>query len=197
MNQIIYPDYIETSAKFNTLTIKELEPMPCIPCMHIHSNPKSQMVCRFHGTKNEPIKHHEGNGKFLGDWTGTLNQSTNDPYNEEEMVSAMKKIFAQKTCPVEKYKWHVEYGENGLSHIHFLYRRAGGERIYGKIFKRYWKIWDEKKPLGKGHRGGYHAPVKSGIAYKEYMEKDGGRNGGNWDDMDVEEEEVEYESEDE
>lgn len=121
------------------------------------------------------LKHtHIGNGKHNGLFAGTLTMSNKDQTNELEMVSAMRKIFSQKTCPVKKYAWYVEYTENGLPHIHFIYETDTGGRIHQKVFKRYWKIWDESVRCGKGHRGGYHNNVLSPTAYKEYIEKDGG-----------------------
>lgn len=132
--------------------------------------------CDVHGTK----KHHEGNGKPKGLFAGTLTMSNTDTYNEEDMIHAIKKIMAQETCPVEKYAWYLEYQDNGTPHIHFIYKTKADGRIHAKVFKRYWKIWDESKKLGKGFRGGYHSKVDSETAYLEYIEKDGGRHQNNW-----------------
>lgn len=127
---------------------------------------------------NEPDTSHKGNGAHQGLFVGTLTMSPNDPYNEEEMVSAMNKIFKQNTVPVKNWAWYREYTKNGTPHIHFAYETESGGRIHKKIFQRYWKIWDEpRNQTGRaGFPGGYHSPAKSETAYLEYMSKDGGRS---------------------
>lgn len=133
-----------------------------------------------HITAPLPSRHHEGNGKPNGIFAGTLTMAPTDPTNENEMVIAIKKIMNQQTCPVEKYAWYVEYTKNDLPHIHFIYQTPSGNRIHQKVFKRYWKTWDEKQRCGTGHRGGYHKLVKSETAYLEYIEKESGRNENKW-----------------
>jgi len=123
---------------------------------------------------------HKGNGTPTGLFAGTLTMSPDDKYNEEDMVHAIKKIMSQKTCPVKKYAWYVEYTANGLPHIHFIYEAESSGRIHRKVFKRYWKIWDEEETVGRGHRGGYHKHVQSETAYLEYIGKDGGRHMNKW-----------------
>lgn len=125
-------------------------------------------------------KHHEGNGKPKGMFAGTLTMSPNDPENEDTMVEAIKKIFKQETCPVKRYAWYVERTTNGLPHIYFIYETVSSGRIHQKVFKRYWKTWDESVKQGQGFRGGYHKVVDSETAYVEYIEKDGGRHQSNW-----------------
>lgn len=120
------------------------------------------------------------NHKPLGTWAGTLTMSPNDATNEEEMVSAVKKLFRQKTVPVQKYAWYLEYTANGLPHIHFIYRTASGGRIHQKVFRRVWKIWDESQNVGAGHRGGYHRLCHSEDEYMKYISKDQGRHESNW-----------------
>lgn len=124
---------------------------------------------------------HEGNGAPSGTFAGTLTKAPDWSETEEDMVTAIEKILAQNTCPVSKYCWYVEYTENGLPHIHFIYRTVSGGRIHAKVFKRYWKKWDEKRKLGAGHQGGYHRHVESETAYLEYIEKDSGRHKKSWD----------------
>lgn len=130
-------------------------------------------------TIQEVDTSHKGNGTHNGLFVGTLTMSPNDPYNEEDMIGAMRKIFAQQTVPVKKWAWYREYTKNGIPHIHFCYETEQGGRIHKKIFQRYWKIWDEpRNQTGRGgFPGGYHSPAKSEIAYLEYMSKDGGRSG--------------------
>lgn len=115
-----------------------------------------------------------------GVWAGTLTMAPTDGLNEEEMVSAIKKIFKQKTCPVMSYAWYLEYTEAGLPHIHFVYKRQDGARIHRKVFKRVWKIWDEDRPCGVGHRGGYHRLCHSEDEYLKYISKDKGRHDVQW-----------------
>lgn len=128
----------------------------------------------------EITQHHIGNGKPNGIFAGTLTMSPKDALNENDMLHAINKIMIQKTVPVEKYAWYLEYTDANVPHIHFIYRTTSGGRIHQKIFKRYWKIWDESQQCGKGHRGGYHKVVESETAYTEYIEKDGGRHINKW-----------------
>lgn len=123
---------------------------------------------------------HEGNGAPNGVFAGTLTKAPDWKETEEDMIRAMHKIMEQKTCPVEKYAWYVEHTENGLPHIHFIYKTITGGRIHQKVFKRYWKQWDEKRKLGRGHQGGYHKLAESETAYLEYIEKDGGIHLDRW-----------------
>lgn len=118
---------------------------------------------------------HKGNGTHQGLYAGTLTMSPDWGKTEEDIVHAIEKIMAQKTCPVSKYAWYLEYTENGTPHVHFIYETEGKGRIHQKVFKRYWE-WDESVHVGKGHKGGYHKPVKSEVAYQEYISKDEGRH---------------------
>lgn len=124
--------------------------------------------------------HHKGNGRPKGLWAGTLTMSPTDPYNEEDMVQAIRKLFKQATCPVEKYAWYVERTENDIPHIHFIYRTPDGGRIHAKVFKRVWRLWNEDIKLGAGHKGGYHRLVSDEDAYLKYIAKDNGRHDSNW-----------------
>jgi len=123
---------------------------------------------------------HEGNGAPSGIFAGTLTKAPDWSETEDDMIRAMHKIMEQKTCPVEKYAWYLEYTNADLPHIHFIYKTVTGGRIHAKVFKRYWKQWDEKTKLGQGHRGGYHALAKSETAYVEYIEKDSGIHQDRW-----------------
>lgn len=121
---------------------------------------------------------HKGNGVHQGLWVGTLTMAPTDGFNEEDMINAMRKIFAQQTVPLKKWAYYREYTKNGTPHIHFCYETETGGRIHKKIFQRYWKLWDEpRNQTGRGgFPGGYHTSAKSETAYLEYMSKDGGRN---------------------
>lgn len=129
-------------------------------------------------TIKTPDTSHKGNGTHQGLFAGTLTMSPNDGLNEEDMVCAIGKIFAQQTVPVKNWAWYREYTKNGLPHIHFCYETETGGRIHKKIFQRYWKIWDEpRNQTGRGgFPGGYHSPAKSQTAYLEYISKDSGRH---------------------
>lgn len=128
-------------------------------------------------TTASPKTTHSGNGVHQGLFAGTLTMSPDDKYNEEDMVGAIRKIFAQQTVPVKKWAWYREYTKNGTPHIHFVYETESGGRIHKKIFQRYWKLWDEpRNQTGRGgFPGGYHSPAKSPTAYIEYISKDSGR----------------------
>lgn len=126
---------------------------------------------------------HEGNGKHNGLFAFTLTFSPTDGKNQYDLLNAVDKLMTQKTCPVKKYMWYLETKENGSHpHVHGVYQTESGGQIHTKVFKRYWSIWDPKSRLGAGFRGGYHKPVDSAVAYKEYIEKDGGthKSAGDW-----------------
>lgn len=126
--------------------------------------------------------HHVGNGKPKGIFAGTLTYSPNsDNKNENDMVTAIKKIMRQKTCPIKRYAWYLEYTEKGTPHIHFIYETEKGGRITSQTFKRQWDIWDESVHCGNGHRGGYHKHVADENAYMDYIAKDNNiRHENNW-----------------
>lgn len=154
----------------------------CATCRRVEMShlARKEDECSQHGlrcTEPQKQKHHVGNGKPQGIFAGTLTMGTTTPENEETMVVAIKKIMNQQTCPLRKYKWYVEYTERGLPHVHFIYETLTGGRIHAKIFKRYWKLWDESVRHGKGFQGGYHKECHSETAYDEYISKDGGRSG--------------------
>lgn len=125
-------------------------------------------------------RHHEGNGTYSGPFAFTLTKSPTDAYTVGDMLTAVRKLMKQKSCPVKKYAWYYEEkgrDENGdpiHPHIHGMYETETGGRIETKHFKRAWPIWDPSRPLGAGFRGGYHRPIRAGEAYDDYISKDGG-----------------------
>jgi len=125
-------------------------------------------------------KTHTGNGAPQGAFAFTFTKSDKDSLSVGDMLIAVRKVMNQKSNPVAKYAWYYEEkgrDENGdpiHPHIHGMYETATGGRIEAKHWKRAWSVWDEKKPMGAGFRGGYHRPVKQGEAYSEYIKKDGG-----------------------
>lgn len=128
---------------------------------------------QFHGMKN--VHSHSGNGAHNGMYAFTLTFSPTDGYSEVDLLNAVEKVMNQKSCPVKKYAWYLEYKEEGRHpHIHGIYETESGGRIEAKHFKRAWPIWDEKQRLGQGHRGGYHSPVISDDSYLTYIAKDSG-----------------------
>lgn len=119
-------------------------------------------------------KSHVGNGAPQGRFAFTLTASPSDNLTKEDMIKAVRKLMAQKSCPVKYYAWYLEYGdleEQTHPHIHGLYETNSGGRIEAKHFKRAWKIWDEKVRMGAGFRGGYHRPVRDNEAYSDYIKK--------------------------
>lgn len=121
---------------------------------------------------------HTGNGTYNGPFAFTLTKSPADGLTEDDMIRAVKKLMKQKSCPVKKYAWYLEYGDEATKqhpHIHGMYETDTGGRIESKHFRRAWSIWDPKVALGKGHRGGYHRPIRAEEAYKDYI-RDYGHN---------------------
>jgi len=72
-----------------------------------------------------------------------------------------------------KYAYVLEHTEAGTPHIHGVYSTPSGRRISSKYFKRYWPLWDEKVPLGHGHKGGYHQKARHTESYAAYLQKEG------------------------
>lgn len=139
----------------------------------------------FH-TRSKACSHYNkskvrvGNGAPSGAFAFTLTKSPSDPHTLGDMLAAVRKLMAQKSCPVTRYVWYVEdkgkdaNGEPLHPHIHGMYETQSLGRIEAKHFKRAWPLWDEKVRLGAGFKGGYHRPVKSEESYLDYVKKDGG-----------------------
>lgn len=128
----------------------------------------------------EPMKKtHQGNGTYQGAFAFTLTKSPDDQLTEFDMVKAVRKVMSQKSCPVKKYAWYLEYADEELKthpHIHGMYETETQGMIETKHWKRAWPVWDPKVKLGKGFRGGYHRPVRSEEGYADYIKKDAGKN---------------------
>lgn len=121
---------------------------------------------------------HTGNGAYQGPYAFTLTKSPADGLTEEDMITAVKKLMKQKSCPVKKYAWYLEYGDEATKqhpHIHGMYETHTGGRVESKHFKRAWSIWNPTQTMGAGFRGGYHRPVRAEEAYTDYI-KDYGHN---------------------
>jgi len=130
-----------------------------------------------HGYIDNCKKTHKGNGAPQGAFAFTLTKSPMDDLTEFDMIKAVRKIMSQKSCPVARYAWYLEYKENNTHpHIHGMYETVSLGRIEKKHWKRAWPIWDENHKLGNGFRGGYHRPVRVEEIYKDYISKDKGRN---------------------
>lgn len=131
----------------------------------------------YHGF--EPmVQSHKGNGAPQGAFAFTLTSAPADGLTEADMVAAVRKIMNQKSCPLKKYAWYLEYGKPETKehpHIHGMYETEKGGVIEKKHFQRAWKIWDPSTRLGLGFRGGYHRPVRHDEAYDDYI-KDYGSN---------------------
>jgi len=139
-----------------------------------------------HHRKNP--KSHIGNGAPKGAFAFTLTKSPTDDLSEEDMLAAVRKLMAQKSCPVEKYAWYLEYGneeDKTHPHIHGMYETVKKGRIEVKHFMRAWPIWGEtsdnprERRMGAGFRGGYHRPVKLNEAYSQYIAKSNGQHDTN------------------
>jgi len=134
-----------------------------------------------------PVKRgsHKGNGTHKGIFAGTLTMSTKDELTQDDIVTAIRKLMKQKSCPIKRYVWYLEQTTAGTPHIHFMYETMSGGRIERKHFKRIWPIWDEDRACGAGFRGGYHKPVHSESDYLEYVQKDNSPVSENyWDIVD-------------
>lgn len=126
------------------------------------------------------VKHHEGNGRYQGAFAFTLTSSPKDGLSAADTIAAARKVMRQKSQPVVRYAWYLEYtgvDADGLPthpHVHGMYELADGRKIEDKHWKRAWPIWDPKTQLGQGFRGGYHRPVQQEENYSIYIKKDGG-----------------------
>lgn len=118
-------------------------------------------------------KAHVGNGTHRGLWAGTLTMPP-EHASADDMIKAIRKLMVQRSCPVKRYAWYMEYTAAGTPHVHFIYETDTGGRIEAKHFKRAWPLWNEKLAVGNGHQGGYHKQVYDVEAYKAYISKDGG-----------------------
>ena len=117
---------------------------------------------------------HVGNGTYNGPFAFTLTKSPEDPLTTHDMIKAAQKLMNQKSNPVVKYAWNLEYGANQDNpHIHGMYETKTGGRIERKHFMRAWNIWDERTAQGAGFRGGYHRPVRHDECYLNYIAKEG------------------------
>lgn len=125
----------------------------------------------------------EGNGAPRGAFAFTLTKSPKDNLSVGDMLTAVRKVMSQRSCPVSKYAWYYE--DKGRDdndqpihpHIHGMYETESLGRIEKKHWKRAWSIWGEGDPtlkMGAGFRGGYHRPVKHDEKYEEYIKKDNG-----------------------
>jgi len=159
----------------NTLQCKALDPN------HIHFSvqlKRLMMEFRKHCIEEHGapplVQTHEGNGSPKGAFAFTLTASPADGLTEADMVAAVRKVMSQKSCPVKKYAWYLEYGNPELKehpHIHGMYETEKQGVIEKKHWQRAWKIWDPSQRLGAGFRGGYHRPVRSDEAYSQYIAK--------------------------
>lgn len=130
----------------------------------------SRSTCTLHGGKK--VSTHKGNGRHKGLWAGTLTMSPADNKSKDDMITAIKKLMRQKSCPVKRYVWYLEHTEKGTPHVHFMYETESGGRIERKHFKRLWSLWDEDTKCGAGFRGGYHRECHSETEYLAYVKKD-------------------------
>jgi len=188
-----------TSAEFvrlYPLTVDVSGTRPCcvewiqyLSCRPVNTFPRPQDLDKYYKhlkSHDKKSTSHSGNGVKKGAWAFTLTKSPKDDLTVADMIAAARKVMRQKSCPVKKYAWYLEYkgvDEEGLPthpHIHGMYETEDGYKIEDKHFTRAWKIFKEKDKdgnvirLGDGFRGGYHEPVHDETAYSDYIAKDGG-----------------------
>lgn len=128
-----------------------------------------------HGLPDNRVKSR--NGKYNGPFAFTLTMSPSDGKTVDDMIHACKAVMEQKSQPVKKYAWYLEYKNEETKqhpHIHGMYETLTGRRIEKKHWVRKWDIWDENIKLGQGFRGGYHRPVNFDESYSKYIAKQGG-----------------------
>lgn len=133
-------------------------------CIDVHKQPD---------TREKKTK----NGKYKGLFAFTMTMSPHDGLTENQMIFACKKIMEQKSQPVMKFAWYLEYKDPETKqhpHIHGMYELENGRRIEKKHWQRQWSIWDENMPLGAGFRGGYHRAVRLDEPYADYISKQKG-----------------------
>lgn len=122
-------------------------------------------------------KSHVGNGAPQGAFAFTLTAAPTDGLSSDDLIKAAQKLMNQKSCPVVRYVWYLEHGNEETKehpHIHGMYETHTQGRIEQKHFKRAWPIWNEKQRLGLGFRGGYHRPVRHDENYSQYIAKQHG-----------------------
>lgn len=139
-----------------------------------------------HGVEKHGIQDNRPktfrNGKYNGPFAFTLTMSPTDNLTVDDMTLACRKIMDQKSQPVKKFAWYLEYKDEETKlhpHIHGMYETENGRRIEKKHWVRQWQIWDESQPLGSGFRGGYHRPVRKDEAYSKYISKQRGLGDNN------------------
>lgn len=145
---------------------------------HNVSCPVSRYVPPFINPEDFKVRRtHVGNGAYKGPFAFTLTMSPKWGLTTADMIKAAQKLMSQKSQPVKKYAWYLEYGKPETfehPHIHGMYETDTGRRIEMKHFVRAWKNWDEATEYGQGFKGGYHREVKADEAYSKYIKKQGG-----------------------
>ncbi len=100
-------------------------------------------------------------------------------YNPKKPIDEVARLLLQHGLTNKPYekptKWAfvMEHTEKGTPHIHGVYQTPSGRRISSKYFKRYWPLWDESKPMGHGHQGGYHNKARHLESFEAYLTKEG------------------------
>lgn len=120
-----------------------------------------------------PRKRHAGHTLGAREFTLTYSKKW---FGDEEarrlMKQAVSRLLQYYKSEIRVFQVVGEVGEKGQSHIHGFYLLDGGKKITDKNFKRAWKYWDPKKPMGKGFQGGHHETVKSVSDFLGYIDKE-------------------------
>ena len=142
---------------------------------HDFKCPVSKWVPPFINPEDyKPRRTHTGNGSYKGPWAFTLTMSPEWGLTTADMIKAAQQIMAQKSQPLKKFAWYLEYGKPDTfehPHIHGMYETETGVRLEQRVWMRRWKKWNEKIPRGQGFQGGYHREVKADEAYSNYIKK--------------------------
>lgn len=144
---------------------------------HQLSCPLARWVPPFFVPPVKTGRTHVGNGAYKGPFAFTLTMSPQWGLTKYDMIKAAQKLMSQKSQPVKKFAWYLEYGNEEKQehpHIHGMYETDNGRRIEMKHFRRAWEHWSEEDTRGQGFQGGYHRPVKDDENYTKYIKKQGG-----------------------
>lgn len=135
---------------------------------------EARAILRQFGLLPTKVKKHRGYELGAREFTLTYSPRWfDDATARATMEIAVTRLLKYYSNDILNLRAVGEVGSNGLSHIHCFYKLKGGVKITDKNFKRAYKYWNPKKPLGsKGFEGGHHASVKNEGDFLGYIDKD-------------------------
>lgn len=164
-----------------TLHLKEPHPKypECDGCSIQYNHVLRSYVdsyCELHQEKVVPTpdrRRADPNTEYAFTLTMPPDYKPHKPIDEVARLLMKGGLTSTPAEHVSEWAYVVEHTAIGTPHVHGIYKTPSGRRIEQKYFKRYWKLWDEKKIMGQGHQGGYHSVVRHGESLRNYMEKEG------------------------